>query len=296
MKPSIKTATVFAIAAAILYALSTPLSKLLLNDIKDCETIIAGLLYLGAGFGMAGVTGIRRIFNKSRDEKPLTKKELPYTVAMCALDIAAPICLLIGLSKTSPENAALLNNFEVVATAIIAFVFFKEKISKRLWLAIGFVTLASVMLTFEDISCLKPSIGSLFVLMAATCWGLENNCTRCLSVCDPYEIIVINGVCSGVGSLVIGFIIGQKLPPLKYIVFALLIGFVAYGMSVVLYVYAQRILGAAKTSSYYATAPFAGAFLSLIIFAKWPALIFWPALGVMIIGAYLATLDSKKQL
>ena len=170
-----KKAIFYAILAAVLYALNAPVSKLLLTQIPS--TMMAGLLYLGAGSGMF----LMEHFNKKQDEQPLTKKELPYTVAMVALDIAAPIFLMIGLTKCSAANASLLNNFEIVATSLIAFCIFKEVISKRLWLAIVLVTVSSILLSFEDMSSLAFSWGSLFVLMACVCWGFENNCTRMLS-------------------------------------------------------------------------------------------------------------------
>ena len=167
-----KKAVFYAILAAALYAINAPISKLLLTEIPS--TMMAGLLYLGAGIGMYFLEK----FNRHKEELPLTKKELPYTVAMVVLDIAAPIFLMIGLTRCSAANASLLNNFEIVATSLIALIVFKEAIGKRLWLAIALVTLSSLLLSFEDMSSLQFSWGSLFVLLACVCWGFENNCTR----------------------------------------------------------------------------------------------------------------------
>lgn len=277
---------VWAILAAALYAVSTPVSKILLQKIPP--TMLAALLYLGAGTGMLLLGLVRRGLGKGRAEQKLTRKDLPFTVGMIVLDIAAPICLMVGLTTTSPANASLLNNFETAATSIIALSVFHEKISKRLWLAIGLITLSSVILSFEGASSLRFSVGSLFVLLACVCWGFENNCTRMMSQSDPLEIVVWKGFGSGLGSLVIALAAGERIPALRFIPVALLLGFVAYGLSIFFYVYAQRKLGAAKTSAYYAVAPFIGAAMSLLIFRELPGLSFWAALLMMGAGAYLA--------
>lgn len=131
--------------------------------------MMAGLLYLGAGIGMFLLTK----FQNNKNEQSLSKKELPYTIAMVVLDILAPILLMIGLTSCSAANASLLNNFEIVATSIIALCFFKEMISCKLWIAIILVTIASMLLSFEDMSSLQFSWGSLYVLGACICWGVR---------------------------------------------------------------------------------------------------------------------------
>lgn len=271
--------------AAALYALNAPVSKLLLQNVPP--TMMAGFLYLGAGIGMAVMGLVRSETGHGKQEMRLTKKDLPYTLGMVILDIAAPIFLMIGLTRTAAANASLLNNFEIVATSLIALLIFKEKIGKRLWIAIGLITLSSILLSVEDASSFRFSLGSLFVLAACVCWGLENNCTRCLSKSDPLEIVVIKGFGSGIGSVVIGLIVGESLPLGGDILKILLLGFVAYGLSIYFYVYAQRYLGAAKTSAYYAVAPFIGVLLSFVIFREIPGVLFFIALAIMIAGAWM---------
>lgn len=253
---------------------------------------MAGFLYIGAGFGMIMIFLIRKASKRPGTEPRLTMKDLPYTIAMIVLDIAAPICLLFGLTMTTAANASLLNNFEIVATAIIALVVFKETISPRLWLGILFVTASCTLLSFEDISSLQFNSGSLFVLLACICWGIENNCTRRLSSKDPLQIVMVKGIFSGIGSITIGFLCGERILHLWTIPVVLLLGFVAYGLSIYFYVYAQRILGAARTSAYYAVAPFIGVFLSLLIFREIPGILFIAALLLMTIGAWLSSQDK----
>ena len=275
----------YAILAAALYALNAPVSKLLLQNVPP--TMMAGFLYLGAGIGMAVMGLVRSQTGHGKQELRLTKKDLPYTLGMVALDIAAPILLMIGLKRTTAANASLLNNFEIVATSLIALLVFREKIGKRLWTAIGLITLSSILLSVEDASSFQFSFGSLFVLAACICWGLENNCTRCLSKSDPLEIVVIKGFGSGIGSVIIGLVVGETLPLFSDILKILLLGFVAYGLSIYFYVYAQRDLGAAKTSAYYAIAPFIGVALSFIIFREIPGVLFFIALAIMIAGTWM---------
>lgn len=282
----------YAILAAALYAISMPLSKLLLKEIPPM--MMAAFLYIGAGIGMLVVGFVRHKIQREKTESKLTKKELPYTIAMVLLDIAAPICLMFGLTMTTAANASLLNNFEIVATAIIALNIFKEAISKRLWFAIGLITLSSILLTVEDTSSFTFSMGSIFVILACICWGFENNCTRKLSAKDPLQIVVIKGFGSGIGSLLIALAVGERLSNFAFVPAVLLLGFVAYGLSIFYYVYAQREIGAAKTSAYYAVAPFIGVVLSFLILGEKPNLLFGIALLIMIAGAYLAGTDRKR--
>ena len=288
------TATAFAVLAAALYAVNIPFSKVLMVGVDS--TMMAGFLYLGAGIGMFLYTAISEAMGKKVVKEPLTKSELPYTIAMVVLDIAAPILLMHGLRMTSSANATLLNNFEIVATSLIALVVFKEFISKKLWIAIGLVTLASIILTFEGKGSFSFNIGSFMVLGAATCWGFENNCTRMLSHKSSEQIVIIKGIFSGLGALIAAFLVGEQIPQWIYIIVVMVLGFVSYGLSINFYIMAQSQLGAAKTSAYYSIAPFLGVAFSLLLLGERPGLQFYIALGVLIIGTLLIvkdTLDEK---
>ena len=162
-----------ALLAAALYALSAPLSKLLLQALPPAMT--AAYLYLGAGAGMLLLGLARKCTGREPKEQRLVRADWPYAFGMVLLDVAAPILLMHGLTETTAANAALLNNFEIVATALIALFLFHERVSGRLFAAIGLITLASALLSLSDAGSLSFSKGSLFVLLAAVCWGLENN-------------------------------------------------------------------------------------------------------------------------
>ena len=283
-------ATVFAILAAALYAINVPISKLLLNHVSS--TMMAAFLYLGAGVGLLIYSGIGKAMGKNIIKEPLTKKELPYTIAMVILDIIAPILLMIGIARTNSANVSLLNNFEIVATSLIALFIFKEVISRRLFLSIVLVTVASIILGFEGVGSFSFNIGSLFVLGACTCWGLENNCTKMISSKSSVEIVIIKGCFSGLGSLVISLILGEQIPALKWMLSVLLLGFVAYGLSINFYIMAQKDLGAAKTSAFYSVAPFLGVAFGIVMLGERPTLQFYVALLIILIATVLMIKDT----
>ena len=281
-------AIIFAFLAAMFYAINVPISKVLLQHVGP--TTMAASLYLGAGIGI----GIMSLFNKKDREKAesLTKADLPYIIGMIVLDIAAPIFLMLGISYGSSANASLLGNFEIVATTVLALILFKEAVTKRLWLAIGLITLSSILLSFEGTDSFHFSYGSLLVILATICWGLENNCTRELSSKSTYQIVILKGLCSGLCALVIALIKKESFPGFDYIAIALALGFVAYGLSIFMYVRAQNVLGAAKTSAYYAVNPLIGALLAFVFLSESLSWTYVIALIVMIIGSALVVVDT----
>lgn len=292
MKNKRMLAAIFALLAAALYAINIPFSKLLMAHAG--EKMMAGFLYLGAGAGMLLYRTGRKLAGHADRQAPLTRKEMPYTVAMIVLDIAAPIFLMYGLRRTAGANASLLNNFEIVATSLIALLIFKEKISRRLWLAIMLVIASSVILTFEGAESLNFNAGSLYVLAACVCWGFENNCTRMLSHKSSEEIVVIKGLCSGAGALIIALCTGEALPGLMWMLLILLLGFVSYGLSINFYIMAQKDLGATKTSAYYAVAPFLGVLFSVLLGERLNVQ-FFLGLAVMIAATVLLVRDTMAE-
>ena len=193
------TAILFALTAAVFYAVNIPFSKILLKDIQP--VFMASLLYLGAGIGIFLLSIV-----KSDAGDKLSKDDLPYVIGMILLDIAAPVLLMMGINYGTSSNASLLGNFEIAATTIIALLLFREAVSRTLWIAIILITISGIILTFEGTESLSFSYGSLFVLMAATCWGFENNCTRRISSKSAYEIVTLKGIFSGAGSLIIALV------------------------------------------------------------------------------------------
>lgn len=282
----------FAVLAAALYAINIPISKLLLNNVEP--TMMASYLYLGAGLGI-GIVFLITKKRQSSENEAITKKDLPYVVGMILLDIIAPILLMFGLLDSASSNATLINNFEIVCTSIIALLIFKEVVSKKMWLAILLITLSSFILSFKDITTFKLSWGALLVLAATLCWGFENNCTRNLASKNTFHIVFLKGIFSGIGSLIVALCLKEGFPSIQYFLYALLLGFVAYGLSIFFYIKAQGIIGASKTSAYYSVAPFIGTFLSFMIFQEKLSWSYFVGLIFMIIGTIIVVCDTLEK-
>lgn len=286
-------AVLYALLAAVCYGVSAPASKLLLQKISP--PLMAALLYLGAGLGMGAVSMLQKGRGKASEAR-IGGKDLPYIAGMILLDIAAPICLMLSLQLASPASVSLLNNFEIVATALIAWLLFKEAIGRRLWAAIALISAASVLLSVDDLRAFSFSPGALLALLACLFWGLENNCTRMLSLKNPLEIVILKGFGSGTGALLVAFLTRNLRFDALYAGFAMLLGLFAYGLSIWFYIRAQRELGAARTSAYYAFAPFVGVLVSWLIFGQQLSLSFAAALVLMLLGAWAAASERHSHL
>ena len=279
-----KKAKTIALSAGMLFGLSIPITKIFLNNGIN-PLYLGAFTYLGAGIGLTiynfFVTGTMKFKNA------LTKEDLPYTIIMILSDILAILFLMTGLKLTNSANASLLSNFEIVATAIFAFLFFKENISKKLMLGILMIVLASIILTYEGMESFKFQIGSIMVLIAYCLWGLENNCTRMLSNKNVFEITIIKGLFAGFGSLIIAMVSNAQPPKINTILYVMLTGFLCYGFSVNMYIKAQKYLKATLTASYYAFSPYFGILFSLFILKEHPSINFYIALTIMIISLFI---------
>jgi drug/metabolite transporter (DMT)-like permease len=291
-KTVIQIAISYAIIAALFYGLSAPLSKLLLNNISPYT--LSSMLYFGAGFGML-ILVLGRKTKSIEIIQSFHSKDIKYILWMILLDIIAPILLMFGLLTTNASTAALLNNFEIIFTGLIATIFFKEHIGIKMWIAITIIIASGVLLSFEDISSFHISLGALLVLAASFSWGLENNCTRMLSHHDPLYVVILKGLGSGLGALFIAIALNEFGGQWIYLVLALLLGFVSYGMSLFFYISAQRHLGALRTSAYYATAPFAGALFSFILLRESISWAFVVACLLMALGTYFAIKENQTK-
>ena len=297
------SAIVLAILAAAFYAINAPAAKTLLDVMP--VALMAGFLYLGAGVGMSLIYAVK--FRSESPEERIHSGDWPFVVAMIVLDIAAPILMMLGLKYGLAANASLLGNFEIVATTVIALLIFRETVSPRLWYAIALITAASAILTLEtsaamswasflanplDSAFLEFSAGSVLVLLATLCWGVENNCTRRIAERSTYQIVILKGVCSGAGALFVAAVLAESLPGITAIAATMLLGFISYGLSVFLYVRAQRYIGAAKTSAFYAVTPFIGAFLAVALLRENLTVAFGAAGLIMVAGTILVVVDT----
>jgi len=245
---------------------------------------------------MTAIVLINKNQQTSLRHEKFGKADVKYMVIMVILDIIAPISLMLGLTSTNASTASLLNNFEIVFTALIAMFFFKEVIGRKMWAAIILIISAGGLLAFQDFTGIQISYGSLFVIFASLAWGFENNCTRMLAKGNPLHVVMIKGFGSGLGSLIIAIALGLTSAIWYYVILAMILGFFSYGLSLYFYISAQRHLGAARTSAYYAMAPFVGAIFSFAILGEAITLIFIIAFSIMVIGAYLAIKENNNHL
>lgn len=284
-----------AILASILFGISAPLSKLLLADVEPIP--LTAFLYLGSGLGAAIAILAQRAFHqRTQMEAKLSKTDIPWLIgAVFVGGILAPIALLFGLEVTAASTASLLLNFESAATAILAALFFHEAVGKRVVLSIVMVTAASILLTWTG-KAWGFSGEALLILLASLLWGLDNNLTRHISAKDPLSVVIIKGLSAGSFSLVIVLIFGFSLPSFTSAILAMVLGIFSYGMSIYLIILALRSMGSARTYGLFASAPFVGMLVSLLLFPGKPQWSFWLALLIMIFGTWLMLSEGHHHL
>jgi drug/metabolite transporter (DMT)-like permease len=274
-----------ALLAALFFGASAPLSKLLLADVPP--VLMAAFLYLGSGTGISLVKLSQRLTGH-QTEAGIKRPDIKWLAgAIVSGGILAPIVLMISLQITPASTASLLLNFEGVGTTLIALFFFRESISRRAMAAIFVITLASIFLSTNFEGGFGLSLGALGVILACVLWGVDNNFTRNISAKDPLTIVAWKGLVAGSFSLLLGLSLGQQLPAWITTLGILLLGFISYGFSTMLFIYAMRGLGAARTSALYGTAPLAGVLLSFVIFRDPITLLFIFAAALMAAGALL---------
>ena len=269
-----------ALGAALLFGAGTPLAKLLLHSVSPW--LLAGLLYLGSGIGL---TLYRRLNNAPAVRLP--RHEHPWFAgAIVAGGIVGPVLLMLGLTGMPASGAALLLNAEGVFTVLLAWFAFKENVDWRIALGMVAIVTGAGVLIWPGEARFAGLWPSLAVLGACFAWGLDNNLTRKVSLADATWIAAVKGLVAGSVNLTCAFALGATWPPLPNLAGAMVVGFLAYGVSLALFVVGLRHLGTARTGAYFTVAPFFGAVLAipllgepvsarLLIAAAWMALGVW---------------------
>jgi drug/metabolite transporter (DMT)-like permease len=284
---------VLALSSAFLFGASTPIAKLLLG-ITD-PLLLAGLLYLGSGAGLALVATGGRSLGLGRSEAPLRARDLPWLGAIVLFGgILGPALLMWGLTLTSASTGTLLLNTEGLATMAIAWVVFRENVDRRIFLGAMAILAGAVVLSWPKAAATGPQLswGSVLIVLACVAWGIDNNLTRKLSAADPLQIAMTKGLAAGAVNLALALAGGAPSPGLTTIAAAAAVGFFGYGVSLVFFVLGLRHLGAARTGAYFSTAPFIGAALALPLFGETPTLALIAAALLMGIGVYLHLADA----
>jgi drug/metabolite transporter (DMT)-like permease len=254
----------YALASGVLFGASTPGAKLLLGALDPF--VLAGLLYCGAGLGVAGLRWLApSVAPRTAAQVPLSQAEVPWLAAaiFCG-GVVGPLLLMWGLARTDASAASLLLALEGAATALIAWFIFHESFDRRILVGFACLVGGAVILSWSGTPTLTTVEGPLAIVGACIAWGLDNNLTRKVSLSDPLQIVQLKGLTAGPFNLALGFWVATSLSPNPAWLLAGVIGFFGYGISLVLYVVALRHLGAARTGAYFATAPFVGATISVL--------------------------------
>lgn len=274
-----------ALGSAVLFGASTPAAKVLLSAIDPWMT--AALLYLGAGLGLGATRLMMLARNKAPTDTPLRAGDLPWLAgAVLTGGILAPVLLMLGLARTDAASASLLLNLEGLATMAIAWTVFREHVDRRLLLGAGCILAGGAVLSWQGQGA-AINDGALLVALACLCWGIDNNLTRKLSSADPVQIAMIKGIVAGAVNLGLSLALGAHLPTPSLALAVGGIGFVGYGISLVLFVAALRQLGTARTGAYFSSAPFVGAFLGIALLDEPVTGTLVTAGALMAVGLYL---------
>ena len=252
-----------ALVSAVLFGASAPFAKLLLGEMSP--QLLAGLLYIGAGVGLAVVHGIRAVCGIPAPEAPLRRHDLPWlaAVVLCG-GLAGPLLLMLGLSHTSAASGSLLLNLEGLATMLIAWLVFRENVDRRLLLGAFAILTGAVVLSWNG-QGVRLDAGAALIAAACLAWGIDNNLTRKLSSADPVVTAIIKGLTAGSVNVALALLLGAAVPPVATIGASAVLGFLGVGVSLVLFMLALRHLGAARTGAYFSLAPFIGALIAVTL-------------------------------
>jgi drug/metabolite transporter (DMT)-like permease len=259
------------LAAALLFGAAAPLAKLLLA--RTDPWLLAALLYLGSGLGLA-------LLRRLRGAEPV---RLPagegrwLAAAVLAGGVAGPVLLMAGLASLPASQASLLLNGEAVLTALLAWILFRENFDRRIALGMIAIVAGGVVLAWpQEGGAGRGAPGAmLLVLAACLAWAVDNNLTRKVSLADASWIAMVKGLAAGSTNLVLALLLGARAPAWPVLAGAMLLGFASYGVSLVLFVRGLRSLGTARTGAYFSVAPFFGAALAVLLLGEplaWPLL------------------------
>lgn len=279
----------YALVAAALFGASTPLAKLL--GVDTPPILLAGLLYLGSGVGL---TLVRLVRDRGWQRPGLPAGEWPWLLgAIFFGGVLAPVALMFGLTRTAGATASLMLNLESVLTAVLAWVVFKENADRRIVIGMVAIVLGGVVLSWpQETTTAHDWIGPLAVAFACLCWAIDNNLTRKVSASDALFIAGSKGLAAGVVNGGLALAIGSQLPALGTLGAILLVGFLGYGVSLVLFVLALRGLGSARTGAYFSTAPFLGAAVAILMLGESVSVIFLLAAALMALGVWIHLMEN----
>ncbi|MFT5657474.1 MAG: drug/metabolite transporter (DMT)-like permease [Gammaproteobacteria bacterium] len=281
-----KMAIMMAIISAMLFGAATPLSKLLLEGFSPFQ--LAGLLYLGAALAVAPFA--LKNGGLALPQRSDRRNQIRLFGAVLFGGILGPVALLLGLRLANAASVSLWLNLELAATAVLGVVLFKDHLGLRGWFGVAAAMLASVLLVWSPGSAGYLSV--FLVLIACLCWGLDNHLTALIDGITPSQSTLWKGVVAGTVNLVIGVSLAPITVGLYYIALALLVGSLAYGASIVLYIRSAQSIGATRAQVLFASAPLFGVLLSVIILGEPLSPVHAIAIPIFLLGVALLMFES----
>jgi len=284
---NIRRGGLLAIAAALLFGLSTPAAKAIVGNVHPL--MLAGLLYLGSGLGL----GITILFGQ-RHGANLKRADVKWLLATIAFGGAlGPALLMWGLTRITGSAASLLLTLEGVFTALIAWVIFREPFNRRIGLGMAAIFAGAVLLALRTPTGHAGLLGALAVAGACLSWAIDNNCTSKIADVDALTLASIKGIAAGAANMALALLIGNPFPTFGLAAGSAIVGFFGYGLSLVLFVLALREIGAARTGAYFSTAPFIGAVVGLVALRE-PLTAGLAGAGLLMgFGVYLHLTESR---
>lgn len=290
LKLHLSPAVLAALSAAILFGGSIPFAKQLVGDISPL--LLAGLLYLGSG---AGLIIFRFVKDRGWHSSGLYQNEWLWLIGAIGFGgMLAPTLLMVGLVQSTASTTSLLLNLEGVLTAMLAWIFFKESTDRRIILGMLLIVAGGCVLAWPSQSTQQNWFSSLAIACACLCWAIDNNLTRKISASDSLFIAGSKGLVAGIVNISLAVAIGLTIPAWPKVSYALLVGFLGYGVSLVLFVLALRGLGTARTGAYFSTSPFIGAAIAILFLHEPTSILFWIAALLMGIGVWIHLTESHQ--
>lgn len=286
---NIRRGGLLAIAAALLFGVSTPAAKVIVGNVRPL--LLAGLLYLGSGIGLTAI-----ILSGQRHGARLKRADLPWLVATIAFGGAlGPALLMWGLTQTTGSASSLLLTLEGVFTALIAWVIFREPFNRRIGLGMTAIFVGAVLLALKTPSGHAGTLGAVAVAGACLSWAIDNNCTSKIADVDALTLASIKGLVAGASNATLALLAGAPLPSIGLVGASAMVGIFGYGLSLVLFVLALREIGAARTGAYFSTAPFIGAIVGLVALNE-PLTVSLICAGILMgFGVYLHLTERRSE-
>jgi len=285
---------IFALASAALFGISPALAKVAIGEMSPL--MLAGLLYLGSGVGLRLILLLKRqtVFSAVTTLKSPQVYRLIGTIVFGG--ILAPLAFAYGIKSGLAFEVSLLLNLETVTTTVFAWFIFQEHVSKRVWLSKILILAGAIALTLKPSNGFAISPASLWILAACIFWGIDNNLTRDLEELSPTVLASIKGLAAGLFNTVLAFILGQYAAEPLQVVSTLGIGALSYGISLILFINALRLIGSARTTTYFAAGPFFGMLFAMVVLAEFPNPYQWGACFVMLVGVWALSREQHTHL